>query len=61
MLISTACVAKSFNLPSSFTFPTWKMDHGIDLANIRSLVSSIFFIMTKRASAILPHMSQIKG
>ena len=44
--MSTARVVKLFRLPSSLR--TWKMDHRIDHANIRGLVSSNFFSMTQR-------------
>ena len=44
---STAHVDKSFSLPSSFKFPTWKINQEIDLSNIHGLVNSNFFIMTE--------------
>ena len=46
MSVSTAHVDKPFHLPSSFKFLTRKIDQGIDVANIRGVVSLTFFIMT---------------
>ena len=36
--IFKAHVNKPLHFPSSFKFPTWKMNQGIDLANIHGLI-----------------------